>query len=125
MSYKSTPRSPYGLNEIAIKTDRGVEFDAMAGITRQLKLQLENDGADFPALCACVHRNRQLWTILAADVAVEDNALPKDIRSSIFFLSEFIAQHSRKVLKKIAGIDVLIDINLAIMRGLAESGPNR
>jgi flagellar protein FlaF len=72
----------------------------------------------FPDLVAALHDNRRLWTILAVEVADEANALPRDLRARIFYLAEFIAQHTPKVLTREAGAEALIEINTAIMRGL-------
>ena len=74
------------------------------------------------ALARAIHDNRSLWTALAADVAIETNPLPRPLRAQIFYLSEFTAQHSRKVLAGDASVDVLIDINTAVMRGLRGEG---
>lgn len=78
--------------------------------------------ASFPALAAALHTNRKLWTTLAADVSNVDNHLPSGLKSQIFYLSKFVADHTRKVLKGAATSDALTDINLSVMRGLGCDG---
>ena len=45
-------------------------------------------------------------------------SLPPALRAQLFYLYEFTDQHSRKVLAGNASIEVLVDINTAVMRGL-------
>ncbi len=101
-----------------IRTPRGLEYEAFARITHKLKSAAE--GGKISALAAAVHQNRQLWTLLASDVADPLNGLPTDLRARIFYLAEFTNQHSRKVLHREATIQPLIEVNTAIMRGLRE-----
>jgi flagellar protein FlaF len=72
-----------------------------------------------PALAAAVHDNRRLWTILAADVADPANPLPAALRARLVYLAEFTRVHSGKVLREGASPDPLIEINIAVMRGLS------
>lgn len=122
MSIRLNATTPYGRGSSPIQTDRGVEFDVLASVTRQLKVGTLGTHLEFPVLCAAIHSNRQLWTTLAADVADPENALPKELKSKIFYLSEFINKHSRAVLRKTESTEALIDINLAVMRGLSSAG---
>ncbi|MGB7262958.1 MAG: flagellar biosynthesis regulator FlaF [Albidovulum sp.] len=104
-----------------IRTGRGTEYELFARVTHRLGIAGRGD-ADFNALVRALHDNRALWTALAADVAVETNGLPQSLRAQIFYLSEFTNHHSRRVLAGKAGVDVLVDINTAIMRGLRMEG---
>lgn len=58
---------------------------------------------------------------MAVQVADDENALTDDLRARIFYLAEFTAFHSTKVLKGEADIAPLLEINTAMMRGLAAS----
>ena len=89
-------------------------------MTHRLKATL--DRRNLAAVAAALHDNRQLWTVLAADVAEPGNALPPALRAKLFYLYEFTDQHSRKVLAGEASAEVLVDINTAIMRGLRGEG---
>ena len=106
------------------RSDRSTEYDLFARVTRSLG-EVRGLAAGYGALARAIHDNRRLWTALAADVAIETNPLPRPLRAQIFYLSEFTAQHSRKVLAGDASVDVLIDINTAVMRGLRGEGAAR
>ncbi|MCI2394744.1 flagellar biosynthesis regulator FlaF [Aliiroseovarius sediminis] len=110
-AYNSTSRAP-------LRTSRGTEYEAFAKVTHQLGRARTSSFAD---LAAALHENRRLWTLLAADVANEDNALPSDLRARLFYLAEFTADHSRKVLSEGEDASVLVEINTAVMRGLRQS----
>ena len=79
-------------------------------------------GQDFAGLVRALHDNTNMWRTLAADVAEPENALPKALRARLFYLYEFTAQQSPKILNEQASIDVLVDINTAVMRGLRGEG---
>lgn len=114
-------RSAYSGAATPTRTGRGTEYELFARVTRRLRDAQSGDG-DFNALVRALHDNRSLWTVLAADVSVETNELPKPLRARIFYLSEFTTQHTRRVLAGEASVDVLIDINTAVMRGLRGNG---
>lgn len=107
-----------------IRSPRTVEYDAFARITERLRLASAN-ARPFPALAAALAENGRLWTLLAADVADADNGLPETLRARIFFLADFTRLHTRKVLRGTATPDALVDINLAVMRGLRAGGDAR
>jgi len=101
-----------------IRTSQASEYEVFARITRRLRHAAEAGRHGFAALAAALHDNRRLWTILAAEVANDGNALPRELRAQIFYLAEFTARHTARVLSREAGPEVLIEINTAIMRGL-------
>jgi flagellar protein FlaF len=104
------------------RTPRDIEYDIFARVTHRLKAlpgAAEGRRAD---LAAALHANRQLWTALAADVASPGNALAPELRARLFYLYEFTERHSRKVLAGEATVEVLIDINTSVMRGLRGEG---
>ena len=74
------------------------------------------------ALIEALHENRILWNTLAADVALPENALPEDLRARIFYLAEFTAQHTRKVLRNEDTAVPLLEVNAAILGGLRTKG---
>ncbi len=111
-------KTAYGSSQTQIRSPRGTEYEAFARITHALKSAAAKGKPGFSQLAMALHQNRQLWTILAADVAEDANPLPDELRARIFYLAEFTTTHSRLVLKHKADVDVLIDINTSIMRGL-------
>jgi flagellar protein FlaF len=110
-------RQAYSPNQSQVSTPRSLEAQLVSQVTAQLRNADKTD-SDFPSLVAALHNNRRLWTTLATSVADTDNKLPKELRAQIFYLAEFTDIHTQKVLRKSATAAPLIDINMAILRGL-------
>ena len=108
----------YGDSHSAVRTPRQDEYRAFALVTHRLATASAEGRSGFPQLAAAIHDNQRLWTALAADVALGDNALPASLRAQLFYLAEFTGAHSRKVLSGDAEVDALIDVNTAMMKGL-------
>ena len=111
-------RQAYAPKTSALRTGKSAEHQLFSEVTNRLKNASGNLPAGFPAFAEAIHANRAVWTHLAAQVADDDNALSEDLRARIFYLAEFTAFHSRKVLKGEAEVGPLIEINTAMMRGL-------
>lgn len=109
----------YTANSIPIKSESQIEYEAFARISRNLKLTAKRKKEDYSSFVSALTENRNLWRILAIDVADEANALPNHLRAQIFYLAEFTNAHTREVLNNNAPIEPLTEINLAIMRGLS------
>ena len=118
----SRAQSAYQNSAAPIRTDRAAEYEAFARITRQLQKVLDTGNAPFSETAHAIHDNRRLWTILASDVSSEKNQLPAPLRAQLFYLAQFSHHHGREVLKGAADIQPLIDINMAVMRGLRQKG---
>ena len=112
----------YAQRETPTRSFRSVEYELLARATHQMKTAWERRNTDFPALAAALHQNQQLWSTLATDVAEPGNGLPAALRARLFYLYEFTAQHSRAILDDRGSVDVLADINTAVMRGLRGEG---
>lgn len=134
MNATQLAQNAYGSGARSVRTPRGVEYEAFARVTSRLKKiaaeraqskrqnktsksKFEIPG-QFSDLATALNENRALWTLLATDVADEGNQLPGDLRARILFLAEFTRQHTAKVLKSEASVVPLLEINIAIMRGL-------
>ncbi len=122
MNALNMAKTAYAASKTPIRTTRSTEYEAFARITHHLNSAAAKGSAGFTQLAQAIYENRQLWTTLAADVADPDNALPKQLRAQVFYLAEFTALHSRKVLTGEESPDVLVEINTAIMRGLRTQG---
>jgi flagellar protein FlaF len=122
ISQSLNARAIYGSPEAPQKTPRAIEYDLLARVTQQLEAAWATRRQNYPALMTALDDNLRLWTTLAADVAEPSNGLPAPLRAQLFYLYEFAAQHSRAVREKDASVEVLIDINTAVMRGLRGDG---
>lgn len=114
-------KTAYASRQPALRTPRGIEAELFTRITSKLTQAASGDGS-FAVLAAALNDNRRFWTALAADVAEDGNTLPRNLRAQIFYLAEFTAQHTSKVLAGTGDASVLIDINTAMLRGLNAQG---
>ncbi len=115
-------RSPYSRPEAPQKTPRALEYDLLARITQRLTAAWAQRRTNYAAMLTALDDNLRLWSVLAADVAESSNGLPAKLRAQLFYLYEFTAKHSRSVRDDGASIEVLVDINTAVMRGLRGDG---
>lgn len=113
-------RRAYAPTSAPIRSARSIEYDVLARITFRLKSAIENN--DYNALVSALHENRALWRAFAIDVADTANDLPKDLRARIFYLAEFTAHHTSKVIQKQDNAVALLEVNTAILRGLKQDG---
>jgi flagellar biosynthesis activator protein FlaF len=111
-------RTAYARPHAPARSPRAIEYDLLARVTQRLTRSWANRRADFPALAAAIDENTRVWATLAADVADARNTLPAPLRAQLFYLFQFTESHARKVLSGAATIEVLVDINTAVMRGL-------
>jgi flagellar biosynthesis activator protein FlaF len=111
-------RTAYSSSRPSIRTPRSTEYDVFARITQNIKSASEKGKSGFSALVSALHENRNLWRILALDVADDNNALPDQLRARILYLAEFTDLHTRRILAREADAASLIEINTTIMRGL-------
>lgn len=118
MSETALAEGAYTQNAQWTATPKSIEYKLFARVTRQLEAVKERSGKDFARMAQAIYDNKKLWTALAADLADKGNGLPGELRSKLLYLFEFTRQHSRKVMQGDAGVDVLIDINTAVMRGI-------
>ena len=118
MSTLNLARTAYARPQAPARNLRSIEYDALAQATQRLMRGWDTRKTDFPALAAAVNDNTQLWSTLAADVVLPENGLPAPLRAQLFYLYQFCEAHARKVLAGTAGIEDLVDINTAVMRGL-------
>jgi flagellar protein FlaF len=104
----------------ATHTQRDVEYHAFAHVTGLLSVarDMEEGIERIARLAEAMHENVRLWSALGADVASNDNQLPKPLRVQLFGLANFARTHMTRVLAGAETVDALIDVNLAIMKGL-------
>lgn len=121
IAQSAAARAAYARPEAPHRDFRALEYDLLARATKALSLS-RSEGASYAKLLAALDENQRLWSTLAADVAEPENGLPQKLRAQLFYLYEFTSQHSRAVRDKAASVEVLIDINTAVMRGLRGQG---
>lgn len=115
----SQARTAYGGPSAATRTPRAIEYEAFARVTHRIATAAARGRSGFPDLAAALHDNRSLWSLLAGMVADPGNGLPDTLRAGLFNLAGFTQRHSAAVLAGTANPEVLVEINTAVMRGLA------
>ncbi len=118
MSTLQAAQAAYARPEAPARTPRSIEYDLLARTTKRLSAGWARRDTDFPEFVTALNDNLRLWTTLATDVAGSGNGLPQQLRAQLFYLYQFTAEHSRAVLDNRASVEVLVDINTAVMRGL-------
>jgi flagellar biosynthesis activator protein FlaF len=116
------PKMGYSQPDASLRSMRSIEYEALARVSQKLSATWKTRKSNFPALAQALSDNLALWSTLAADVASPGNALPSALRAQLFYLYEFSDIHTRRVLDGSASVEVLIDVNMAIMRGLRGQG---
>ena len=118
MNVVARAQDGYGRSAIHMKSPRDAEYEAIARISHRLKSAAQQRNSDFAAYVGALHENNRLWTILAAELAQPENELPKDLRARLFWLAEFTANETRKLLRNEGDVGILIEINSAVLHGL-------
>lgn len=129
MDAYSRASASYGGAQMVASPPRQIEYQAFAKATHALSAAASAEGPDaFSRLAAALNDNMKLWMIIATDIALPENELPKRLRAQLFSLAVFTRGHTKRILAREAGADAaeLIEVNSAIMRGLrarAEAEP--
>lgn len=117
-----TPMNDHGpYRSHGIRTERDIEYEAFSQITRMMRAA--SQGPLEPVQVMAIHRNNELWTTLATDLAQPGNQLPAETRAGLISLAGFAIRQGHAVLNGTGDIDPLIDVNVAIMKGLRGTVP--
>jgi hypothetical protein len=71
-----------------------------------------------------LYDNSAAWSTFATDVALPENPLPDALKARIVSLYLWVERHTRQVVKGGAQVTPLVDVNKAIMAGLAAQAAN-
>lgn len=72
-------------------------------------------------LCDAVYQNSRLWITILDDLISPDNRLPHDMKQRLGSLGATSLTHGRRVLAGQASVQLLVDINRAILTGLSQA----
>ena len=101
------------------ESPRDTEYRLFGDVTRALiDVAQDEPPATSHSRMEALDWNRRLWTTLAADCAKPDNRLPPPVRAQIISLGLWVARHTSAVVRREAELNLLIDVNRAIMQGL-------
>ncbi|TVP71481.1 MAG: flagellar biosynthesis regulatory protein FlaF [Rhodobacteraceae bacterium] len=119
MNAHSMAAAAYGTPNTALKTARSAEYDVIARITARLRKAHAGGAMSFPALAEALTENRRLWIEFTVDLSDPENPLPMALKGQLLSLANFTLNHTAAILEGRESAEVLIDINTAVMRGLA------
>ncbi|WP_299372675.1 flagellar biosynthesis regulator FlaF [uncultured Tateyamaria sp.] len=113
----------YSEHAASTRSDRRAEYEVIARVTQQLRDAAVNSKSNFSAFASALHTNQKLWTALVVDVLDDANPLPPDLKARIVYLSDFTRHQTGQILRKNASVLPLLEVNMALLRGLkTESG---
>jgi flagellar protein FlaF len=103
-----------------------MEASVLSKAAMQLKYIKENwtrDDHD-AGLEAALNYNQRVWSFFQAEMSMEDNPLPDEIKRNLLALSLFVDRRTFETLAYPAPekLDVLISINLNVSAGLRGEG---
>ncbi len=113
----------YAENAGSTRHLRRMEYDAFARVTSALREKAMSSRKDFAGYVDALHLNQKLWTALVVDLSDARNPLPEELKGSLIYLAEFTRQHTSKIFRENASVMPLLEINMAVMRGLKNEGP--
>lgn len=107
-------------------SQRELEAQALVHMASKINAIKENWDDKAAELENVLNMNRKLWTVFAASLAEPDNPLPLDLKKNVGALALFIFKHTLNVLSnpKPQALDILININMQLAKGLATNTTN-
>ncbi|MQQ08478.1 flagellar biosynthesis regulator FlaF [Epibacterium sp. SM1979] len=118
MNAQLKAKNAYAAATKSASTPKSYEYKVIARVTRELLDAARKGKKGFPALASALETNRKLWRILENDLLSSGNQLPDDAKENLVYLAAFTRQHTPKVLRREAGVQPLLEINTAVLRGL-------
>jgi flagellar protein FlaF len=100
------------------ESPREAEYRLFAQVTAAL-LKADTEKHTGVQLVDTLDWNRRIWSAMSTDCAMPGNGMPANLRAQIISLALWVSRYSTEVAQGKAGIDALIDVNRAIMDGLA------
>jgi flagellar protein FlaF len=111
-------KSVYGITGRAIGSDRDVEVQVFQTAISKLR---PYSGPDFKLTseaAAVLSENLKLWDLLTVDLVHPDNQLDTELVAQLIGLARFVRFHTHGLYAGTGTVDVLLDINIAVMQGL-------
>lgn len=105
-----------GLGQMELESRALIRTASALNVIKEHWNEKQND------LDEALDKNRKLWTILASAMSEEDCPQPMEVKKNILNLSMFIFKRTVDITlePKPESLDVLININMNIAKGLSE-----
>lgn len=113
--------SGYAQTELAGMNEAELEIRALIRTASALNAIKENWETSCSDLGTALDKNRRLWSILASAMQEDDCPQPAEIKQNIINLASFIFKRTIEIMAKPEPqkLDILININMNIARGLS------
>lgn len=108
----------YQRAQTVAEAPRRTEQRLFREITNELQ-QAWSAGRRGAALIPELHRNRELWSTLSSDCGAAGNGLPEGLRAGIISLALWVDRYTSDVVRNREPVDPLLEVNRAIIDGLA------
>lgn len=108
----------YRQAQSAIESPRETEYRLFAQVTRAL-MEAEKSKLRNSAFHEAIDWNRRIWSTFSTDCGLPGNQLPNQLRAQIISIALWVSRYSSDVALGKESLDALIDVNRAIMEGLA------
>ncbi len=110
-----------GMNQIEL------ESRALIKAASSLNFIKENWEQKHGDLNDALDKNKRLWTIIAGAISDNSSPQPPELRQNLLSLAVFVFKHTLDIMAnpKPESLDVLININMNIARGLSEKPDTR
>jgi len=104
-------------------------FQKITSALERSQAEAQEDFSDAPVeatqrhvrLCEAVYQNTRLWLTLLEDLNNPGNRLAPDLKGRLASLAATSVRHGRNVVTGKATLNLLVDINRAIMAGLTQA----
>lgn len=100
------------------ESPRETEYRLFAQVTGAL-FRAKERGVKDGEFVDALDWNRRMWSTFTTDCGLEGNQLPGDLRAKIISIGIWVGKYTSEVIRGDGDIDALIDVNRAIMEGLA------
>ena len=122
----ANPLDAYRNVEKATLSQRDIEATVLSKSAMELKAVQENWSMEDrdQQLEEALNYNQRVWSFFQAELSMQDNPLPDEIKRNLMALSLFVDRRTFEALAYPAPdkLNALININLNIASGLRESG---
>lgn len=111
-------QSVYGTTGRAIGSDRDVEVQVFQAAIASLRPFCGLDFKLTPESATALSENLKFWDILTVDLVHPENKMDDKIVVQLIELGRFIRFHTHGLYSGTGTVDVLVDINVAVLQGL-------
>ena len=121
MGKKMNETQKYSATEVSSMDQVELESRAFIRAASSLNMIKEHWDTEQGKLEEALDKNRKLWTIIASAMKEDDCPQPIEVRNNILNLALFVFRRTMDVLSdpKPESLNILIDINMNIAKGLA------